>query len=504
MGDHSRTLIVDSKTFRKFLKIFAHNPCGACLARTDCLVCLYRRLGGDPAMDQRRKSQPDNRKTSCMKFPPILASMGLAAFALLALPGASAQAVSTQEIACSKGGAEACFYAAADYAQGSKGLPVNMPKAAELFTKACTLGVPDGCFYTAGMYRRGADGIAQDPARGIDLYETACRMGHEEACSAAFAILRTPDKGEQDMPRLLSAFEEGCANQSMKACKWGAEIFYDGREGRDPGHIDLVRGAPLAERACDETGISYFCVIGEIMYAKPDSPGFNAEKALKMTQINCGAGVKESCANLGRIYHNIGDYQLAYTQYDRACQLGHDTGCGAAKDLKAWLDEWAEWNAKQAAREAEMSAMLNAGDYNGAVATAVSVYASSDWAAKAVNAASAAGRMEDIDDYDLKVLELWFANKGPGGVVKAEMRRRGIAVSGEYDSWAADMQTIKSANQRFNAARAKTSSYRPIERGPALDSEPVLSSAEAAAQTRDKYRYAHCTMNGNPDTPGCQ
>ncbi|MBR9807048.1 MAG: sel1 repeat family protein [Alphaproteobacteria bacterium] len=440
-----------------------------------------------------------------MKIPSFLTSMGLAAFALLGLPGASAQEiVSTNEIACSKGGAEACFYAGADYAQGSNGLPVSMPKAAELFTKACTLGVPDGCFYTAGMYRRGADGIAVDPAKGIDLYETACTMGHEEACSATFAILRTAEKDEQDMPRLLSAFEKGCANQSMKACQWGAEIFYDGREGKDPGHIDPVRGAPLAEQACDVTAEPYFCVIGEIMYAKPDSPAFNAEKALKMTAINCEAGVKESCANLGGIYHSIGDYERAYTQYDKACQLGNEVGCGAAKDLKSWLDEWAEWNAKQAAREAEMSAMLNAGDYNGAVATAVSVYKSSDWAAKAVNAASAAGRMGDVDDYDLKVLELWFDSKGPGGVVKAEMRRRGIAVSGEYDSWAADMQTIRSANQRFNAARANTSSYRPIERGPSLDSKPMLSAADAAAQTREKYRYAHCTMNGNANRTVCQ
>ena len=78
-----------------------------------------------------------------MKIPSFLTSMGLAAFALLGLPGASAQEiVSTNEIACSKGGAEACFYAGADYAQGSNGLPVSMPKAAELFTKACALGVP--------------------------------------------------------------------------------------------------------------------------------------------------------------------------------------------------------------------------------------------------------------------------------------------------------------------------------------------------------------------------
>lgn len=440
-----------------------------------------------------------------MKITYLLMPISLPGLALLALPGASAQdIVSTNELACSKGGAEACFYAGADYAQGANGLARNMPKAAALFTKACSLGIPDGCFYTAGMYRNGADGIAVAPAKGIELYETACTMGHEDACSAAFAILRTPDKGEQDMPRLLTAFEKGCANQSMKACQWGAEVFYDGRDGKDPGHIDPVRGAPLAEQACDVTGEPYFCVIGEIMYAKPDSPAFDAEKALKMTGINCGAGVKESCANLGGIYHSIGDYQGAYTQYEKACELGNETGCSAARDLKAWLDEWAEWNAKQAAREAEMSSMLNAGDYNGAVATAVSVYKSSDWAAKAVNAASAAGRMGDVDDYDLKVLEYWFDGNGPGGVVKAEMRRRGIAVSGEYDSWAADMQTISSANQRFNAARASTSSYRPIESGPSLGSKPMLSAADAAAQTRERYRHAHCTMNGNPNWSVCQ
>lgn len=123
--------------------------------------------------------------------------------------GVQAQVLSTNEVACSKGGAEACFYAAADYAQGGNGMPLSNPKGAELFIKACDLGIPDGCFYTGRMYRFGVEGISADPARGLSLHEKACTMGHEEACEATFAILGNNEKGEQDIPRLLAAFEKG-------------------------------------------------------------------------------------------------------------------------------------------------------------------------------------------------------------------------------------------------------------------------------------------------------
>ncbi|WP_290494771.1 tetratricopeptide repeat protein [Hyphomonas sp. UBA4494] len=433
-----------------------------------------------------------------------ISAIRLTGLALLTLlPGAVAHAqTSTNEMACAKGGAEACFYAGADYAQGASGLTRSMPKAAELFMKACTLGIPDGCFYTAGMYRKGADGIAVDPGRGIDLYETACTMGHEEACSATFAILGVADKGEQDIPRLLAAFEKGCANESMKACQWGGEFFYDGRGEEYSDTIDFTRGAPLAYKTCKTTASPADCIMAEVMYAKPDSPAFNAERALELTEINCDANIKESCGNLGRIYATIGDYEMAVGPYEKSCELGHEKICAYAKDLRRYVDEVEAWNAKQAARQAEMATMLNAGDYNGAVGTAVSVYSSTVYAEQAVMAASNAGRMSSVDDYDLKVLEHWFQTGAVGSIVRSEMRRRGLAISGEDNSWARDMQTIKSANARFNAARS-TSTYRPIERAPTSVSQG-LSSADAAAQTREKYRYAHCTMNNNANRNVCR
>ena len=435
-----------------------------------------------------------------MKTIP-LTSLGLALITFLAAPAASGEALSTNEIACTKGGAEACFYAAADYANGSNGMPLSKPKAAELFIKACDLGIPDGCFYTGTMYRHGVEGIAADPARGISLYEKACTMGHEDSCNATYAVLGSDEKGEEDIPRLVTAFEKGCANESLKACSWGADFFYDGLKGKYPDVIDFVRGAPLAAKACEQVD-PYFCVTAERMYADPSSPAFDATQALKLTQINCDANIKESCANLGRIYAIVEDFDFAVGPYEKSCQLGNEKICDYAKDVRRYVDELAAWNAKQEARRAEMASMLNAGDYNGAVATAVSVYSSTVYAEQAVKAASAAGRMSAVDDYDLKVLEHWFQSGPVGSMVRAEMRNRGLAISGEDNSWANDMKMIKSANDRFNAART-TSTYRPVEQGPAPQATGGLSTAEARAQTREKYRYAHCTMNNNANRYLC-
>lgn len=429
--------------------------------------------------------------------------LGLATLFLLAPPTASAAPLSTNEIACSKGGAEACFYAAADYGQGSNGLPLDKAKAAELFLKACELGIPDGCYYTGRMYRFGVDGIEADPTYGLSLYEKACTMGHEDACNDTYAFLRTDEKGEKDIPRLLAAFEQGCANESVKACKWGTEFFYDGRKGEYPDTIDFVRGAPLAYKACKTMDWLTGCLMAENMYANPSSPAFDATRALELTDMNCTANIKESCGNLGRIYSEIEAYDLAVGHYEKSCDLGNEDVCAYAKDLRRYVDEVSAWNAKEEARRSEMASMLNGGDYNGAVATAVSVYRSTVYAEQAVLAASSAGRMSAIDDYDLKVLENWFQSGQVGSLVRSEMRGRGIAISGEDNSWERDMQTIRSANERFNAARS-TSAYRPIERAPA-PSGSVLSSADAAAQTREKYRYAHCIMKGsNTSAAICQ
>jgi len=435
-----------------------------------------------------------------MKFS-VLSVAGAALVSIVACFGAHAQVLSTNEVACTKGGAEACFFAAADYASGN-GVPVSKPKAAELFIKACDLGIPDGCFYTGTMYRHGVDGIAADPARGIALHEKACTMGHEDGCNATYAILGSDEKGEKDLPRLLSAFEKGCANESLKACSWGADFFYDGLRGKYPDSIDFVRGAPLAAKACEQID-PYFCVTAEHMYADPTSPAFDATNALKLTQINCDANIKESCANLGRIYAIVEDFDFAVGPYEKSCQLGNEKICDYSQDVRRYVDELAAWNAKQEARRAEMASMLNAGDYNGAVATAVSVYSSTVYAEQAVRAASAASRMSAIDEYDLKVLELWFQTGQIASIVRSEMRGRGMAISGEDNSWTNDMKTIKSANDRFNAART-TSNYRPIERGPALSPTGGLSSSEARAQTREKYRYAHCTMNDNSNRNVCK
>ena len=136
------------------------------------------------------------------------------------------------------------------------------------------------------------------------------------------------------------------------------------------------------------------------------------------------------------------------------------------------------------------------------MATAVSVYSSTVYAEQAVRAASAAGRMSAVDDYDLQVLEHWFQSGQIASIVRAELRGRGMAISGEDNSWANDMKMIKSANARFNAARS-TSTYRPIEQGPAPQATGGMSSGEARAQTREKYRDAHCTMNNNANRYLC-
>ncbi len=410
---------------------------------------------------------------------------------LLAFAGSAAQAQSPSEASCAAGKAEGCFYTAAEYAQG-KGVPASKQKAVEFFLMACDKGIPDGCYYSANIQSRGEGDVPENLPQAANLYERACRMGHVEGCASINGVLKSKD--QLDIARLIPILEAGCQRGAPKACAQAADLLYDGRRGQYPGHIDLVRAAPLVEKACADAsniykGINAFCWSAENVFADPSSKAFEASKAIRYTRMNCDNGRSGSCSNLGRIYDSIEDWPLAVAAYEQACKLDSaSTACASIAPLKKYLSELAVYEAKVAERKAAMDNLLGSGQYGAAVNMALYRFGSVQYAEMATLAANRAGRMSDVGTQDLYALASWFRDGPVRAAADREMAKRGTGLEGTFGAGTNQAGAADARWKAANGGRLPT----PSSSGSSPSRPPVLSASQAAAQTRDKYRSAHC------------
>ncbi|NHK28859.1 sel1 repeat family protein [Parvularcula flava] len=410
-----------------------------------------------------------------------------------------AVAQSQSEAACNGGDAEACFYTGAEYAQGS-GVAEDKQKAVTFFLKACDMGIPDGCSTSGYLTSRGEGNIVEDDVKATTYYERACKMGHEDGCNWGLGALLA--QSPRDAARIKTLIVEGCNAGSTYACKWGAGALFDGSENKYPELIDHELGGPVAEKSCEIDWQAYGCYFAEVIYGNPDAPTFNAEKSLTYTNIGCSFDQAQSCSNLGGIYVSIEDYDFALRSYEKACTLGLEASCDYAKSLSGWMEEVAAYEQRMAEMNATMNSLIGSGAYGQAVNTAIYTYGSTDMVAKAVTAASNAGRMSDISTQDLYVVAYWFPSGPVRGAADREMAARGTGLEGTFGE---GTNTAGAADARY---RAQYGSSMPSSSSSSYSSsspsKPVLSAAEASAQTKARYRTAHCTMNGNPDWPVCR
>jgi hypothetical protein len=77
---------------------------------------------------------------------------------------------------------DGCKDLARMYAHG-EGVPRDLVRAAELFSKTCSVLDPEGCYEAGLLYRRG-EGVPIDAARAIALFKTACQVGEPRGCAA--------------------------------------------------------------------------------------------------------------------------------------------------------------------------------------------------------------------------------------------------------------------------------------------------------------------------------
>ncbi|HQX90288.1 MAG: sel1 repeat family protein [Moraxellaceae bacterium] len=414
-----------------------------------------------------------------------------------------AQAESASEPACVAGNAKACFSTGSEYAKG-EGVPASNAKALQFFLKVCDKSIPIGCYYGADIYYYGEGDVSENKALAIDLYERACLMGYVDGCNDVSSELKS--KTYYDIARLIPVLEVGCARGASNACSEAAFILYNGRDGKYPGHIDFVRAAPLLEKSCADArnifkGINAYCIFSEGIFSNPESKAFNAAKALHYSQKNCSDNQAWSCFNLGRIYRTIEEFPLAVAAYEKSCKLDATQGaCVSIAPTKQYMAEMAAYEAKIAERKATIDILLRDGNFGAAVNMALYQFGSVEYAQMAALAANTAGRMSDISTQDLYALASWFSGGPVRSAADREMANRGTGLEGTYGT---GTNQAGAADARWKKQYG-SSSPKPSSSGYTGNRPSVLSSSEAASQTREKYRSAHCSMSGNANRNLCR
>ena len=356
------------------------------------------------------------------------------------------------------------------------------------------MGLPNSCMNAAMIAKRGGGNLSTDLELATVNFEQACALGVKQGCDNAFYYRGNEKSPVYNPAKGMLVVKNACAIGNENACFWGLYRAHDGNEGKHPELINKKEAAWFGEFTCRKYNDGLGCHTAEIYYANPDSPGFDAEKALIYSKLSCDSfSSKTSCYNVGSIYWQIEEDKLTTHYLQKACELGHENACDYAKKWRKYYDEKVAYEKQKARNDAVINSALSQGQYGQAVNAAIHQLRSQAHLEQAVMAASRAGAMGQVATNDLYVIASWFSSGPVRGAANAEMSARGTGLEGTFGE---GTNTAGAASARWQQAYGSTLPS-PSSSSSSTGSIAVPSAAAISAQIRDKYRYAHCTMAGS-------
>lgn len=444
----------------------------------------------------------------------------------------------------------------------------NFARAAVLFQQSCDGGATNACSNLAVLYMTGR-GVQANPARGIALFDAACRLGSPEGCeNAAAARQRANAVGARAQPaaaastlagsvqacfggsqadcvRAGQAYTMGegvavdhvaarplilraCEGGHVNSCGWAGVSFETGHGGP----VDLVQAARLYRRACDgnllrggcgnlgrfyelagdyelsEAAYARACNDADLDYCRLQGQVLHRmgrfSDALPLLERTCAADIGSACALLGYTQAGRESWEAAGAAYAKACRLGVADQCAYSRQLAGDLERRRAWHAERAAERAELARLIQSGDTAGAADYAVYQLRSGPLARDIVESAMRRNSMGSLNTQTLYVLASWFRDGAVSTAVASELRARGTGLEGTFGTGTNAPGMAEARWRAANGGAASSySSYRPS--ASSTPAPPMLSSADAASQTRDRYRTAHCQTSGSSTgSPVCR
>lgn len=440
------------------------------------------------------------------KFPDTsrqwIAGMALGLAVFLPVPAAQAQGglppgAENWPAECEAGNIDACINQGIRLLQGIE-TPVDLGGAASFALKACQLGSRDDCQIAWELYSGAHPDMARDVRRMVVAGTLGCDAGLTLPCSDAALRLFTGDGVPKNVELALPVYAKACELDDALACATLSTEYLDGDQGTP---VNAEQAVVYGKKGCAlEQQDS--CRVVEAAYMLPEYSTFEPQAGLEYALANCADGSKESCANLGNTYTAIEEYDLATDSFKKACNMGMTEACEGVAILEKWLAEKAAYEA-YLARLAEQKAALNdliaSSGHDAALSVALNDYGSAELA-KYV--ADAAGSYSGFSTSNLYVLSLWFPGEAAGAAADRELAARGTGLEGRFGT---GTNTAGAADARYRAAYGSSPPSYTSPVSSASSAPPMKSASQISAETRDRYRWAHCTMSGsNRSAQVCQ
>ena len=224
------------------------------------------------------------------------------------------------------GGWTNCFELGELYFSGN-GVPLDYPRAAELYQQACDGEVALGCAALGGMYYEG-EGVPLDRARAAEFLQQACDGEDAGSCAALGNMYYGGEGVPLDRARAAELYQQGCDGEVGGSCAVLGGMYYGG-EGVP---LDRARAAEFFQQACDGEVGGGCAVLGKMYYGGEGVP-LDRARAAELYQQACNSGDAQGCYSLGVSYVNGSgvsrDYSRATEYYHKACNGDEMYGCAA-------------------------------------------------------------------------------------------------------------------------------------------------------------------------------
>jgi len=347
----------------------------------------------------------------------------LFAFPALAQPAAQTGWSAALEKQCAAKDAVACWQLGEAFTLG-RGTSPNPTKAFTAFSRACDLSIGEACFIAA---KTRSD--AADQPGAFALYRRGCEVGSGDACLYAAIRTETGRGTGADMRAAMVIYDRACTLREPRSCLYMAQLWASG-ENPDK-RVDGPRALKYSAMGCqwghgESCGLASYLTRGELGAARDQAASD------RYAAIGCNAGHFGGCMNLGYSASLRKDWTTAQRWYARACQLKDEQGsCKAKRDIDTYLADTAKyraererWDAAQREGAAEVTRLLGAGDFEGAIKKASYDMGSIDQVNRVLIAAQDAGRLSEIPDIYFVSFETWQLNPRAKSIVAVEGRAR--------------------------------------------------------------------------------
>lgn len=355
------------------------------------------------------------------------------------IPQDTRKAMTFAHKACGLKLSDACFFVGELLFKGTKAFGADKKQSIQYFDIAChNLVDKKGCFYHAkAILDTGGD--INTALKSADM---GCSNKKAPSCSLLASFFLNEKYGQiKDNNKALSYAKKGCALDDSWSCSMAGHLL--------TGNVsDIKRNGPLAlellDKACQLKDVRA-CHNAGIQISSGNDLGDDYKRAADYFGTACNNNMEDSCYSAGHLKLLTEQYAEAVpfltkvcdsgknpeacrgagiaiveikgpsasrSLYQKGCKLGDHPSCQYIKELDKYEKQQAAYEAYMASKAsgaAQVTAALNAQDYNQAMNIASYGLGSREQVARVIMEAEGSGNINRIDPFYFTAVETWLS-----------------------------------------------------------------------------------------------